>query len=116
MIEYSIRRQRRPPEVFHSSFKINNGVFLSIVFFNFLFTSTIMYLGSFVILLTLLSSLSSVEAKGDHHWNLYKHLGNLTPYNKPNVPKGIHETLPRDCEVVQVMLVRFFSTLCDTAY
>ena len=34
------------------------------------------------------------------------HLGNLSPYQKGPVPSGIRETLPEDCKVEQVMLVR----------
>ena len=34
------------------------------------------------------------------------HLGNLSPYFKPPVPHGVKETLPEDCKVEQVMLVR----------
>ena len=34
------------------------------------------------------------------------HLGNLSPYKKAPVPFGVSETLPNDCTVDQVMLVR----------
>jgi hypothetical protein len=34
------------------------------------------------------------------------HLGNLSPYFKAPVPHGVSETLPGDCAVEQVMLVR----------
>ena len=33
-------------------------------------------------------------------------LGNLAPYHKAPVPEGVNETLPEDCTVDQVMLVR----------
>lgn len=36
----------------------------------------------------------------------YNKLGNLSPYHKGPVPHGVSETLPNDCVVDQVMLVR----------
>ncbi|KAK0446262.1 histidine phosphatase superfamily [Armillaria borealis] len=35
----------------------------------------------------------------------YNWLGNLSPYHKAPVPRGVSETLPEDCTVVQVMLM-----------
>lgn len=37
------------------------------------------------------------------------HLGNLSPYSKAPVPHGVSESLPADCTVEQVMLVRAFA-------
>ncbi|TCD65148.1 acid phosphatase pho5 [Steccherinum ochraceum] len=36
-------------------------------------------------------------------WQLSQHLGNLSPYFKAPVPKGIQEDLPEDCTVDQIM-------------
>ena len=57
-------------------------------------------------LVALASASASAARPSGHHFNYAAHLGNLSPYLKAPVPHGIQETLPEDCKVDQVMLVR----------
>lgn len=43
------------------------------------------------------------------------HLGNLSPYQSAPVPSGMKTTLPDDCTVDQVMLVRRVSSVLSCA-
>lgn len=69
-------------------------------------------------LVALASASTSVARPSHHSFNYATHLGNLSPYLKAPVPNGIQETLPEDCTVDQVMLVRLtvsislFSFIC----
>ncbi|KAF9041054.1 phosphoglycerate mutase-like protein [Hymenopellis radicata] len=63
-------------------------------------------------LTSLLALSAAVAAKGKHHPHggstaddKYNWLGNLSPYHKAPVPRGVSETLPSDCTVDQVMLM-----------
>ena len=57
--------------------------------------------------LVALASTSTTAARlSGHHFNYAAHLGNLSPYLMAPVPYGVHKTLPEDCTVDQVMLVR----------
>ena len=53
-----------------------------------------------------LVALARAAAPEARSFDYTTHLGNLSPYFKPPVPSGIKETLPEDCTVDQVMLVR----------
>ena len=57
-------------------------------------------------LVALASASTSAARPWGHHFDYAAHLGNLAPYSKAPVPHGIQETLPEDCTVDQVMLVR----------
>ena len=53
-----------------------------------------------------LVALARAAAPEARSFDYTTHLGNLSPYFKPPVPHGVKETLPEDCTVDQVMLVR----------
>ena len=61
--------------------------------------------------LVALVALARAAAPEARSFDYTTHLGNLSPYFKPPVPSGIKETLPEDCTVDQVMLVRLSFTI-----
>ena len=63
------------------------------------------------------ASVSTTAARPPgRHFNYAAHLGNLSPYLKAPVPHGIRETLPEDCTVDQVMLVRLTVSTSSSSF
>ncbi len=81
-----------------------------------------MWFSAFFAILPLAPLASSARVPQDlfqSSFDVSTHLGNLSPYAKAPAAPGLQETLPEDCTVDQVMLVRHVPCLSgshDTTY